>query len=195
MAGAYALGMYAASVAITGAAGGWLPDQVLLPGLGLALGVVVIAALSLLGSVFLSVTANGIAAFMLLGAGLTAGLLGEIGEAVGSESLQTAARAAAWAVPFEALYQASLHALTSESSGLTGVVLRLGPFGGAQGAGPQLWLWAMRLHRPGAVAGLRRVRPARPVMGRPDVSASAHTRRRPQSASFDRPANMTAGRG
>jgi len=143
VAGAYALGMYALSVAITAAAGGWLPDHVVLPGLGLALGVVVIAALSLLGSVFLSVTANGIAAFMLLGAGLTAGLLGEIGEAVGSESLQTAARTAAWAVPFEALYQASLHALTSESSGLTGVVLRLGPFGGAQGAGPQLWLWTI----------------------------------------------------
>lgn len=143
VAGGYALGVYTLSVAITAAAGGWRPDHVVLPGLGLAMAVVVIAALSLLGSVFLSSTANGIAAFMVLGAGLTAGLLGELGEGVGSESLQTVARTAAWAVPFEALYQASLHALTSESSGLTGVVLRLGPFGGAQGAGPQLWLWAI----------------------------------------------------
>ena len=35
------------------------------------------AALSLLGSVFLSATANGIAIFMLFGAGLAAGLLGQ----------------------------------------------------------------------------------------------------------------------
>ena len=42
---------------------------------------ILIAALSLLGSIFLSATANGIAVFMAFGAGLAAGLLGQIGDA------------------------------------------------------------------------------------------------------------------
>ena len=40
------------------------------------------------GSVFLSGTANGIAVFMVFGAGLVAGLLGQIGEALSSGTLQ-----------------------------------------------------------------------------------------------------------
>ena len=55
--------------------GDWTPDRVVTPGLELAFGVVIVAALSLLGSVFLTTTANGIAVFMLFGAGLVAGLL------------------------------------------------------------------------------------------------------------------------
>ena len=55
------------------------------PTLGLMLGVAIIAALSLAGSVYLSATANGIAVFMVFGAGLVAGLLGQIGEALNSE--------------------------------------------------------------------------------------------------------------
>ena len=58
------------------------------PTLGLMLGVAIIAALSLAGSVFLSATANGIAVFMVFGAGLVAGLLGQIGEALSSGTLQ-----------------------------------------------------------------------------------------------------------
>ena len=46
-----------------------------------------IAALALAGSVVLSSTANGIAIFMLFGAGLTAGLLGQIAEALSSDTL------------------------------------------------------------------------------------------------------------
>ena len=59
------------------AAGG--PTASSTPGVELAAAVVVVVALSLLGSVFLSATANGIAVFMLFGAGLVAGLLGQIG--------------------------------------------------------------------------------------------------------------------
>ena len=62
------------------------------PALGLALGVAIIAALSLAGSVFLSATANGIAVFMVFGAGLVAGLLGQIGEALSSDTLQNVAK-------------------------------------------------------------------------------------------------------
>ena len=52
------------------------------------------------------------------------------------DSLHTIGRVASWALPFEGLYAASLHALISGTSGLTGVVLQLGPFGGSEAAGP-----------------------------------------------------------
>ena len=60
-----------------------------MPLLSLAFGVAIIAALSLAGSIVLASTANGIAVFMLFGAGLTAGLLGQIGEGIDSDSLET----------------------------------------------------------------------------------------------------------
>ena len=53
--------------------------------------VAIITALSLAGSVVLSATANGIAVFMAFGAGLVAGLLGQIGEALGSDTLDDVA--------------------------------------------------------------------------------------------------------
>jgi hypothetical protein len=108
----------------------------------LALAVAIIASISLLLSVLLPVTAQGIVVFMVFGAGLTAGLLAQIGNAINSDSLHTIGRAASWALPFEGLYAAGLHALISGTSGLTGVVLRLGPFGGSEAAGPVLIAWA-----------------------------------------------------
>ena len=139
----YVAAVYSAAVLITGVTGGWWPDSPVLPGLGLVAAVLVIAALSLLGSVFLSATANGIAVFMLFGAGLAAGLLGQIGDALSVETLETVAQVSAWLLPFEALYQAGLDALTEDVRGVTGVVVRLGPFGGAQEGGPLLWLWTL----------------------------------------------------
>ncbi len=88
------------------------------------------------------VTAQGIVVFMVFGAGLTAGLLAQIGNAINSDSLHTIGRVASWALPFEGLYAAGLHALISSTSGLTGVVLQLGPFGGSEAAGPPLIAWA-----------------------------------------------------
>jgi Cu-processing system permease protein len=140
---AYAALVFASAAAITHWAGGYWPDRFAQPAAELAAGVVVIAALSLLGSVFLSATANGIAVFMLFGAGLVAGLLGQIGEALDSERLTTIARAASWALPFEALYQDALNAISSESFGLTEQALQLGPFGGAQAGGPSLVPWTI----------------------------------------------------
>ena len=55
--------------------------------------VAIIAALSLLASTLLSVTAQGIVVFMVFGAGLTAGLLAQIGHAINSDSLHTIGRA------------------------------------------------------------------------------------------------------
>jgi Cu-processing system permease protein len=137
----YVAAVYLASLLITGLMGDWWPDSVLAPGLGLVAGVLVIAALSLLGSVFLSSTANGIAVFMLFGAGLAAGLLGQIGDALSVNTLQDVARVTSWLLPFEALYQAGLDSLTQDARGLTGVIVQLGPFGGAQEGGPLLWVW------------------------------------------------------
>lgn len=140
---AYVAAVYLAAMLITGAAGGWWPAHAVAPGVGLVAGVLVIAALSLLGSVFLSTNANGIAVFMAFGAGLAAGLLGQIGEALGVDSLQTVAEVASWILPFEALYQAGLHELTEDVGGATALIVSLGPFGGAQEGGPLLWLWTL----------------------------------------------------
>ena len=139
----YVLIVYTACALITRTAGDWWPDQFLRPGVQLAVGVLVVAALGLLGSVFLSATANGIAIFMVFGAGLVAGLLGQIGEALNSETLETVADRTSWALPFEALYQDALYRITSESRGFTGLAIELGPFGGSQAGGTNLPLWAI----------------------------------------------------
>ena len=140
---AYVALVYGAAVLITGIFGDWWPDRGVGPGLGLVLAVVVIAAISLFGSIFLSSTANGIAVFMLFGAGLAAGLLGHIGDALAVQTLKDVAKVSSWLLPFVALYQAGLHGLTAETSGLTGVIVQLGPFGGAEQAGPGLWVWTL----------------------------------------------------
>jgi Cu-processing system permease protein len=138
---------------ITDALGGWWPDRLVGPLLALALGVAIIAALSLAGSIALASTANGIAVFMLFGAGLTAGLLGQIAEAIGSDSLDDIARVATWALPFEALYQAGLAELTADTVGFTRLAIDLGPFGGAESGSAGLWLWSLAyLVAVGAVA-------------------------------------------
>jgi ABC-2 type transport system permease protein len=141
--GAYVVAVVLGSMVLTWAIGGWWPDRVVTPLLELAFGVAIIAALSLAGSVVLASTANGIAVFMVFGAGLTAGLLGQIGEGLNSETLQDVARVASWGLPFEALYQAGLAQLTADTVGFTRLAIELGPFGGAQSASPLLWLWAI----------------------------------------------------
>jgi ABC-type transport system involved in multi-copper enzyme maturation permease subunit len=135
--------VYLGTMLITGLTGHWWPDNLVTPGVELAAGVAVVAALSLLGSVFLSSTANGIAIFMLFGAGLVAGLLGTIGHGLNSHQLERAAKIAAWLLPFEALYQDALRQLTAKTSGLTGFLLTLGPFGGGYTGGTAVRLWAV----------------------------------------------------
>jgi ABC-2 type transport system permease protein len=135
----YVVLVYAISLFVMHWVTGWWPDQIVVPALELAAAVAVIVAISLFGSIFLSAIANGIAIFMVFGAGLVAGLLGQIGEALNSDSLNTIANVSSWALPFEALYQDALNGITSETAGFTKVALSLGPFGGAQPAGA--WLW------------------------------------------------------
>ena len=134
----YVVVLFGACVVIIGLLG-WWPDRIVAPTLALAGAAVVLAAVALLGSVLLPVTANGIAVFMVFGAGLAAGLLGQIGEALQSETLDQISDVAAWVLPFEALYQHGLSQLTADVEGLTETVVQLGPFGGAQAAGALLW--------------------------------------------------------
>ena len=140
---AYVLFLYAACVLITGVIGRWWPDPLVGPGLSLAAGVMVVIALSLLGSVFLSSLTNGIAMFMVYGAGLLAGLLGQLGDVLSSPTLESTGKIASWVLPFEALYQSGLNSLTSSATGLTRVIVQLGPLGGAQPGGPLLALWTL----------------------------------------------------
>ena len=141
--GAYVIVVFLIATVITWALGGWWPDRTLEPAIGLAAAVAILCALSLAGSVFLASTANGIAVFMVFGAGLVAGLLGQIGEALGSNTLSNVATTASWILPFEALYQSALGALTTDTVGFTRLAIDLGPFGGAEDFGPLLWPWAI----------------------------------------------------
>jgi ABC-2 type transport system permease protein len=138
----YVVALYTSSVVITGLLGDWWPDRIVLPALELAGAVTLVVAVSLLGSVFLSSTANGIAVFMVFGAGLVAGLLGQIGEALNSHTLEHVARIASWVLPFEALYQDGLNRLTADTVGFTNYALQLGPFGGSEVGGDWLAPWA-----------------------------------------------------
>jgi ABC-type transport system involved in multi-copper enzyme maturation permease subunit len=130
--------VYTGAVIITGIAGDWWPQSPVGAGLRLMLAVVVVAALSLLGSIFLTATANGIGVLMIFGAGLLAGLLGSIGDALSSHTLQTIANTGSWLLPFEALYRDALRVLVGEVPGVTGAIVRLGPLGGSHDAGPLL---------------------------------------------------------
>jgi ABC-2 type transport system permease protein len=139
----YVVIVFLAAVLITQAAGDFTPGSLVIPAAGLALGVVTVVAISLLGSTVLGTTANGIAIFMVFATGLAAGLLGQIGDALDVDSLKTASSIVSWIVPFEALYQNGLHALTSDIDGATGVIVQLGPFGGATAIGAAIWPWAI----------------------------------------------------
>ena len=139
----YATFLYAAAVTITWVIGDWHPSPLLPSGLAVVLGVEVVIALSLLGSSIANALPNGIGMFMVYGAGLLAGLLAQLGRALSSPSLETTGRVASWALPFEALYQAGLYNLTSSTSGVTRVVVQLGPLGGAAAAGWSLVAWSV----------------------------------------------------
>jgi Cu-processing system permease protein len=135
--------LFTIETVVTGLIGGWWPDNVVEAGAEIALAVEVVVGLSLLGSIFLSATANGIAVFMVFGGGLVAGLLAQIGRAIGSETLRSIGRWASWALPFEALYQDGLHVITSGSTGFERFALELGPFGGSAGGGVGVVIWAV----------------------------------------------------
>ncbi len=139
----YVVIVFLAAALITQASGDFTPGSYAVPAAGLALGVATVVAVSLLGSTVLGTTANGIAIFRVFGAGLAAGLLGQIGDALDVDSLTTASEIISWILPFEALYQNGLDALTADIGGAAGVIVQLGPFGGANAIGAAIWPWAV----------------------------------------------------
>lgn len=140
--GAYVIVMFLIASAIMKWTGDWSPDRLVVPALGLAGAVAIITAFAVLGSVLLSGTANGIAVFMIFGAGLVGGILGQIGDNLPSEKLSRAGEITSWGLPFEALYQNALYAITADAQGFERVIVQLGPFGGAKAGGAGMWLWA-----------------------------------------------------
>ena len=141
--GCYVFVVYLITVLITGLTGEWWPHPFVLPGLALVGGVVVLTALSVLGSVYLTAIPNGIVVLMLYLGGLIGGLLKQIGDALNLSNLSTTGKVIGYVVPFEALYQAGLNWLTSGVTGLARVIVQLGPFGGAEAGGLLIWVYAV----------------------------------------------------
>ena len=79
-----------------------------------------------------------------------------------SQHARERGQVAAWALPFEALYQGGLDSLTAGVGG-DRVIVQLGPFGGAQEAGALLWPWTIAYLVALAAAAPAGVRPARPL--------------------------------
>lgn len=146
---AYVLLIYLIATVVIAATGDWTPSHIVLPGLALVVAVAIVAAISILLSVLMSATAQGIAVFMVFGAGLVGGLLGQIGDALNSSALSTMSDIATTVLPFEALYQAALHLITTDATGTTAAVIKLGPFGGAREIG--FWLVPYAISYIGAV--------------------------------------------
>jgi Cu-processing system permease protein len=146
---AYVAVVYAGALVVLRVTGDWTPDRVVGPGVRVAIAVSALAALSVLGSVAFTATANGIATFMVLGSGLFAGLLGQIARAIDNHGLQQAAHVVSWILPFEALYQDGLALTTVDQGGFTRFFVELGPLGGGAPAGHWLLPYAV-----GYVAGV-----------------------------------------
>ena len=141
--GAYAAVVLALSMLVVRVNGSWSPTSPLQPGVRLVAAVMVVAALCVLGSTVLTTVANGIATFMLFGAGLFAGLMGQVGRGIGSQTLVHVATDVSWALPFEALYQDGLAQLGAHQNGFTRTVVQLGPFGGGDPATGWLWVYVV----------------------------------------------------
>ena len=141
--GAYVTVLYGVVLVIVHQAGGQWPHSIVGPALALIGAVTILVALSLLGSVFLSTMANGIAMFMLYGAGLVSGLLASIGAALNAHTVQTISHDITIALPFEGLYEAAVHAFASNAAGLARIAVNLGPFGAAQAGSTLFYFWAV----------------------------------------------------
>ena len=134
--------VFAAAIVITDVTLGWAPHHALAAGLEISAAIAVVAVISMLSSIYLSGVANGIGIFMLFGAGLFGGLLGQIGESGNFPRLRQTATVIRYVTPFEWLYQSSLGRLIAGESGITQTALKLGPFGGSVGGGTAVWLWS-----------------------------------------------------
>jgi Cu-processing system permease protein len=107
----------------------------------LVAGVCVVTMLTLLVSCLLSTVATGISVLMAYGAGLVAGLLGEIARTFDATTLSRIADGVSYLLPFEAMYRDALERLSP--AGPLGQLVQLGPLGGARGGGVGLWFYVL----------------------------------------------------
>lgn len=129
---------YFAAVVAIGVIGDWWPAEPVRIAVNLAVAVACVSALALVGSTVMTATATGISVLMLYGAGVVGGMMGAIGESVGSDRLTTIADTLAWLLPFQGLYRDSLLQLIGSIGGPTGILVQLGPLGSSHSGGP--WL-------------------------------------------------------
>ena len=195
----YVVAVTLASFVLTDALGGWWPDRTLAPLAGLGLGVAIIAALALAGSVVLASTANGIAVFMLFGAGLTAGLLGQIAEAIGSDTLGDVAKVTTWALPVRGALPGRAGRVDGRHGGLHQARDQPRAVRRRPGRRPRAVALLARLSRRGRRAGRPRLRQARPLTAR--AFAGRDLDRRPRAGLVqavldrERRARVALGRG
>ncbi|WP_320673273.1 ABC transporter permease subunit [Patulibacter defluvii] len=135
----YTLVVHLGATAIMRARGDYAPAEVLVPAIELAAAVGLIALLALAASVVLGQVASGIGSFMCVGAGLVGSLLGQIADAIDNATLRHASDVVSAVLPFEGLYEDVLARMTA---GGRQQLLSLGPFGGADPAGPGFFAWA-----------------------------------------------------
>jgi ABC-type transport system involved in multi-copper enzyme maturation permease subunit len=119
----------------------------------LVVAVLVVTILTLLVSCLLSTVATGISVLMAYGAGLIAGLLGQIAHAFNSHSLSDVATVVSYLLPFEALYRDALWQLSP--SGPLGTLVQLGPLGGPSSGGVGLWIYTVGYLVAGLFAATR----------------------------------------
>jgi Cu-processing system permease protein len=103
--------------------------------------VCIVTIVTLVVSCLLSTVATGISVLMAYGAGLVAGLLGEIAKEADATTLTRIADVVSYVLPFEALYRDALQHLSP--GGAVGQLVQLGPLGGAKNAGPGLWIYSL----------------------------------------------------
>lgn len=155
---AFVVLVYFAAVVAIGLIGDWWPASPGAVALRLALAVASVAALALAGSTLMTATANGIFVLMLYGAGLVGGMMGSIGNAVGSDRLVAIADTTAWALPFQALYRDALSRLFGDLQQTGGVLVNLGPLGNSHDGGPVLLPWTLLFTALVLVAATTRLR-------------------------------------
>jgi Cu-processing system permease protein len=107
----------------------------------LVVAVCVVTMMTLVVSSLMSTVATGISVLMAYGAGLIAGLLGQLARTFTSHTLADIANAVSYLLPFEALYRDALSRLSP--AGPLGQIVELGPLGGAQGGGVGLWVYSL----------------------------------------------------
>ncbi|HOV79486.1 MAG TPA: ABC transporter permease subunit [Bacillota bacterium] len=97
----------------------------------------ILLAVTMFGTTFLSTLANGIAAFMLYAAGVVGGMLEQVGYLAKSPVLVDIGIASSLIMPADAVYRKIVHSLLS-APGVSLSSYMLGPFG--SGSEPSVWM-------------------------------------------------------